>query len=219
MIKRLFILLLFLLPCISRAEIKMFKTGGRIHFQYGLNVGYNLNYFIYKNHNQKDIASGYQGGLFVRVSRSRVFVQLDLDYMHSKVFIKNGTLTTRFGNNIPFDKLTFRYNTIGIPIVLGGLVVKKPSYKMRLYTGLEVDLVTKIKAQYTQNNIDFTSSLRKKDKRDLIRPAQFSYQMGMGMDVAMFIMDFRYNLGFRNFYKEQYRTQTHLFQTTVGVIF
>ena len=43
--------------------------------------------------------------------------------------------------------------------------------------------------------------------------------MGMGMDVAMFIMDFRYNLGFRNFYKEQYRTQTHLFQTTVGVIF
>ncbi|MBK8353026.1 MAG: outer membrane beta-barrel protein [Saprospirales bacterium] len=157
--------------------------------------------------------------MFVRVSRSRVFVQLDLDYMHSKVFIKNGTLTTRFGNNIPFDKLTFRYNTIGIPIVLGGLVVKKPSYKMRLYTGLEVDLVTKIKAQYTQNNIDFTSSLRKKDKRDLIRPAQFSYQMGMGMDVAMFIMDFRYNLGFRNFIKNNIERKLIYFKLLLALFF
>lgn len=213
------ILLLFLFPCISRAEIRLFKTGGRIHFQYGANVGYNLNYFVYKNDNQKDVASGYQGGLFMRVSRSRVFVQADLSYMHSKVFIKNGVFTTKFGNNIPFDKLTFKYNTIAIPVVIGGLVVRKPLYKMRLFTGIEVDLVTKVKAFYTQNNIDYVRSLRKKDKRDLIRPAQFSYQMGMGMDIAMFVFDFRYNLGFRNFYKEQYRTQTHLFQTTVGVIF
>lgn len=219
MYKKAIILLLILFPCISHAEIKIFKTGGRIHFQYGVNVGYNLNYFIYKNDNQKDIASGYQGGLFLRVSRSRVYVQMDFDYMHSKVFIKKGTLNTKFGNNIPFDKLTFRYNTIGIPVVLGGMVVKNPLYKLRLYTGLEVDMVTSVKASFTQNNLDYTRSLRRKDKRELIRPAQFSYQMGMGMDIAMFVMDFRYNLGFRNFYKEQYRTQTHLFQTTIGVIF
>ena len=218
--KAIIIFLLFLFPCISHAEIKLFKTGGRIHFQYGANIGYNLNYFIYRTTlQQRDVASGYQGGVFLRVSRSRVFVQMDFDYQHSKVFIRNGNITTKFGNNIPFDKLTFRYNTLGIPIVLGGLVVKKPLYKMRLFTGIEVDLVTKIKALYTQNNLDYSRSLRKKDKRDLIRPAQFSYQMGMGMDIAMFVMDFRYNLGFRNFYKEQYRTQTHLFQTTVGVIF
>lgn len=213
------IILLFLFPCISRAEIKMFKTGGRIHFQYGLNVGYNLNYFIYKNGVQKDVSSGWQGGAFLRVSRSRVFAQLDLNYLRSEVFIKNGILTTNFGNNIPFDKLTFRYHTLGIPVVLGGLVVRKPLYKLRLYTGMEVDMVTKVKAFFTQNNVDYIRGLRKNEKRDLIRTTQFSYQMGTGMDIAMFVFDFRYNLGFRNFYKEQYRTQTHLFQTTVGVIF
>ncbi len=219
MLKKISILLLIVLPYLCYGEIRLFKTGGRIHFQYGFHAGYNLNYFIYKNNQQRDVASGYQGGIFMRVSRARVFAQLDLLYMHSKVFIRNGILTTQFNNNIPFEKLTFRYNSIGIPVVLGGIVVKKPLYKMRLYTGLEVDLVTKIRANYTQNNIEYEKHLQKKSKRALIRPAQFSYQMGAGMDIAMFIMDFRYNLGFRNFYKEQYRTQTHLFQTTIGVIF
>jgi len=53
----------------------------------------------------------------------------------------------------------------------------------------------------------------------VLRPEQFSYQLGSGMDIAMFVFDFKYNLGFRSFYKETYRTQTHLFQFTAGVIF
>jgi hypothetical protein len=41
----------------------------------------------------------------------------------------------------------------------------------------------------------------------------------MGMDIAMFIFDAKYSVGMRSFFKEDYRTQTHLFQFTVGAIF
>jgi hypothetical protein len=39
------------------------------------------------------------------------------------------------------------------------------------------------------------------------------------MDIAMFIFDIKYSVGLRSFFRENYRTQTNLFQFTVGAIF
>jgi hypothetical protein len=197
---------------------KIFKTGARPRLQIGLQTGANFNYFIYnRNRTQKDLAAGYQGGVFFRVSRQKAFVQFEMNYLWSHVTIKNDFLTSEVGN-IKFEQITFRYHTFGIPFIFGAYAVKKPIYKLRFYNGLEADFITR-----TRILIDASANevykLSRAQKRTVLHPAQFSYQLGMGMDIAMFVFDVKYNFALRSFYREEFRTQTHLFQLTVGAIF
>jgi hypothetical protein len=214
-----FFLILFLIPLLAQAKPKIFTTGSRPRLQFGFQTGVNFNYFIYdKNRKQKDVAAGYQGGIYFRVSRQKVFVQFEMNYLWSEVFLKNGVFTSDFGQNLPFDQITFRYHTFGIPFIFGAYAVKKPVYKLRFYNGLEADFICKSRVVIDKSSRDIYR-LKRSEKRDILRPEQFSYQLGMGMDIAMFIFDVKYNLGFRNFFREQFRTQTHLFQITVGAVF
>lgn len=214
--KILFILIL--IPLLSTAKPTLFKTGGRPKLQYGGQIGLNLNYFIYKNGMQKDVSFGYQGGLFMRVSRKRVFAQFEVNMMRSTVNITNGIFNNKFGKNISYNNLKFKYYTVGIPFILGGYAIKKPLYKLRFYSGIQAEFITKTNARIEQNNNEFYR-LKRSEKRDILRPAQFSYLLGGGMDIAMFIFDVKYSVGMLSFFKENYRTQTNLFQFNVGVIF
>jgi hypothetical protein len=213
------ILLVLGASALLSAEPHVFRMGARPKLQLGFQTGANINYFIYRNQNvQKDVAGGYQGGLFFRISRQKVYAQFEMNYLWSQVFLKNGIFTTDFGNNIPFDNLSFRYHTFGLPFIFGAMAVKKPIFKLRFYNGIESDFILRTRAVLEQNDLE-TYRLKRSEKRSVLRPEQFSYQLGSGMDIAMFVFDFKYNLGFRSFYKETYRTQTHLFQFTAGVIF
>lgn len=238
MMQRALILLLLLFPALLFADTtdtslqarvrkvskpEIFKTGGRPRLQFGFQTGAVINYFIYdhdfkQKYRQKDVAGGYVGGLFFRVSRQKAFFQFEMNYLWQEVFLKNGVFTNEIGDSILFDQLTFRYHTFSLPFIFGAYAVKKPLYKLRFYNGIEADFITKTRAILNKNNEDIYK-LKRSEKRNILRPEQFSYQLGMGMDVAMFIFDVKYNLGFRSFYKEQYRTQTHLFEFTVGAIF
>lgn len=202
----------------TKLQPKIFSTGARPRLQFGAQLGANLNYFVYKNGLQRDQSAGYQGGIFFRVTRQKAFVQFELNFMRSVVSIKNGILTTQFRNNIPFDVLKMKYHTVGIPFIFGVYAVKKPIYKLRFYNGIEAEFIAKTRVTVNQNNNE-VYKLKREEKRDIFRPAQFSYQLAMGMDIAMFIFDAKYSVGMRSFFKENYRTQTHLFQFTVGAIF
>ena len=200
------------------ANPKLFKTGARPHLQFGGQVGANLNYFIYKNGLQKDVSAGYQGGLFLRISKKKVFAQFEVNMMRSTVKVTNGIFNNEFGQNITYDKLKFKYYTVGIPFILGGYALKKPLYKLRFYNGIEAEFLTKANVNIEQNGNDFYR-LKRDEKRKILRPAQFSYLIGSGMDIAMFVFDIKYSVGMRSFFKENYRTQTNLFQFTIGAIF
>lgn len=195
-----------------------FKSGGRPHLQFGAQIGANLNYFRYKNGIQRDVSAGYQGGIFFRVSRQKAFVQFEVNIMRSMVFLKNGVFDREIGDNIPFDELRLKYYSVGIPFIFGAYAIKKPLYKLRFYNGIEANFLTKVKATITQNNNEIYK-LTRPERREIFRPEQFSYQLGAGMDIAMFIFDIKYSAGLRSFFKENYRTQTHLFQFTIGAIF
>jgi len=202
----------------SKLKPKIFSTGARPRLQFGAQIGGNLNYFIYKNGLQRDESAGYQGGVFFRITRQKAFVQFELNFIRSLVAIKEGIFTTRLQNSIPFDVFKIKYHTVGIPFVFGVYAVKKPIYKLRFYNGIEAEFITKTKVTISQDKKE-VYKLNKDEKRDIFRPAQFSYQLAMGMDVAMFIFDAKYSVGMRSFFKENYRTQTHIFQFTVGAIF
>ena len=214
-----FICLIWLFtPFYIKAKPQLFKTGDRPHMQIGGQLGGNLNYFVYNNAAKRDESAGYQGGLLFRVTRSIAFVQFELNFLRSSVNFKNGIFTTTHFRNIPFSELNMKYHTVGIPFLFGVYAVKKPIFKLRFYTGIETEIIARTRVSLTKlNNQSF--NLKQKEKREIFRPAQFSYQLGMGMDIAMFIFDVKYSVGMRSFFKENYRTQTNLFQFTVGAIF
>lgn len=202
----------------ANKQPKFFKSGGKPHLQIGVQAGANLNYFRYRNGIQRDVSAGYQGGFFFRVSRQKAWVQFELNFMRSTVFLKNGVFNSTISHNIPFQELRLKYHTVGIPVIFGAYAIKKPLYKLRFYAGLEAEFLTKVKANLTQYDMNIYR-LTRPEKREIFRPAQFSLQVGGGMDIAMFIFDIKYSVGLRNFFKENYRTQTHLFQFTIGAIF
>jgi len=216
--RKLTLLYLLLLPMLGIARPHIFTSGGRPHFRFGAQIGGNINYFKYNNGQKRDEAAGYQGGLFFRMTRQIVFVQFELNFLHSAVNFKNGIFTTHHRNNIPFDILKMKYHMVGVPFLFGVYAVKKPIYKLRFYNGIEMEFLTKARVTIDQNSGE-VFKLTRKEKQQIFRPTQFSYQLGMGMDIAMFIFDFKYSVGMRSFFKEEYRTQTHLFQFTVGAIF
>ncbi len=219
--KNLLIGYIVLLPLFLFGEMKphVFKTGARPKMQVGFQSGVNINHYIYENKGQKDIGAGYQGGIFFRVSRQKVFAQFEMNYLWTQVHINSDALTGTFGPNISINHMTMRYHTFGIPFIFGAIPVKKPIFKWRIYNGIEADFIMKTHAVLYQQNSTEVYKLKQYEKRAILRPEQFSYQLGTGMDIAMFIFDFKYNLGFRSFYKEVFRTQTHMFQMTAGVIF
>jgi hypothetical protein len=200
------------------AKPELFKTGGRPRMQIGGQVGANINYFVYKNGMQKDESAGYEGGIFFRISRQMAFVQFEINFLRTSVNFKNGIFTTLLNNTIPFDVLKMKYHTVGIPLVFGAYAVQKPIFKLRFYTGIETTLIARTKVVLKQNDT-YTFKLTRPEKRQIFRPAQFNYLLATGVDIAMFTIDFKYSVGMRSFFKEEYRTQTHLFQITVGAIF
>nr|HPN19683.1 outer membrane beta-barrel protein [Chitinophagales bacterium] len=181
---RKFAIICCLLPFLLTAKPTLFKSGSRPRLQFGGQVGANLNYFVYKNGVQRDVSAGYQGGFFFRVSRQKAFVQFELNFMRSTVFLKNGIFDSKIGNDIPFEELKLKYHTVGIPFIFGAYAVKKPIYKLRFYNGIEAEFITKVNATISQNDNE-VYRLKRPEKRDIFRPAQFSYQLGMGMDIAM----------------------------------
>lgn len=207
-----------LLPFFLMAKPELFKTGGRPRLQIGGQVGANLNYFIYKKGNQKDESAGYQGGIFLRATRQIAFIQFELNFLRASVNFKNGVFTKQINDSIPFDVLKMRYHTLGMPITFGVYAVKKPIFKLRFYNGIEMEIIAKTKVTLKQNDKEIYK-LSRVERRAIFRPTQFSYILATGMDIAMFTFDVKYSIGFRSFFKEDYRTQTHLFQFTVGAIF
>jgi hypothetical protein len=122
---RKFAIICCLLPFLLTAKPTLFKSGSRPRLQFGGQVGANLNYFVYKNGVQRDVSAGYQGGFFFRVSRQKAFVQFELNFMRSTVFLKNGIFDSKIGNDIPFEELKLKYHTVGIPFIFGAYAVKK----------------------------------------------------------------------------------------------
>ena len=212
---------MFLLPLLLFGEMKphVFKIGARPKLNIGFQTGVNIDHYVYQKKNQKDVGVGYQGGLFFRISRQKVFAQFEMNYLWLQVHINSNALTGTIAQNKPIDYLTLRYHTFGIPFIFGAIPVKKPIFKWRIYNGIEADFIMKAHAVLYQQNSKEVYKLKQYEKRAILRPEQFSYQLGTGIDIAMFVFDFRYNLGFRSFYKEVFRTQTHMFQMTAGVIF
>ena len=208
----------------TRLHFDGFRSGKRMHLQLGGDIGLNLNYFVYKENRIrtfKDIGVGYQGGFFFRISKGSIYTQFDFNFLRTTFFVDGVVFDDP---NITVNQTSLRFNSLGIPVVLGVYAYKNPLFKLRFFTGIEPYFMVKSRIFYDINNngenqlIEY--KLSRTEKREYFKAAQLSYQFGSGVDIAMFTIDFKYSLGLVNYIKDDVvRTQTHLFQLLFGVIF
>lgn len=104
MLKRLFYICLFL-PLFAQARPHLFSTGSRLKFQFGGSAGYNLNYFVYRTDAQRDVSHGYEAGLFCRLTRSKVFGQVEFNFRGSEVHLHDQSLVLNSGSLLHVDKI------------------------------------------------------------------------------------------------------------------
>lgn len=208
----------------TRLHFEGFRSGKRLHLQLGGDIGLNTNYIIYKqnrNREGRDVGVGYQGGFFFRISKGSIYTQFDFNFLRT-TFPVEGVVFDDPSINV--NSTRFRFNSLGIPILLGIYAYKNPLFKLRFFTGIKPYFLVKTRVFYdiTTNGEDILIEykLSKSEKKQYFKPAQLYYDLGSGVDVGMFTIDFKYSIGLVNFIKDDYiRSQSHLFQLIVGVIF
>lgn len=170
--------------------------------------GTNSHEFIYRTDSiQTDILLGYQFGFGFRISRRKVFGEIDFSF-------------TRFGATlIPIEELgleddiTAQVNSFELPLNVGYIAFKKPVFKWYLYGGLVNRFSAKGIIKFGEEKIKFKPS-------EVNLPFyNLDVQAGTQFDVAMLNFDIHYKIGITNALRENIRTNLHALYLSIGLVF
>jgi hypothetical protein len=200
--KKIIITVLLLLPLAVMAQrpkmhIKIFG-------------GVNTAKFVYRVEDvDSDVLVGWQVGGGFRVDKKKAFLETGLTFVDYGITLSL-TDTTDLDFNEPFN---IQMRSLEVPIVLGYIPVKTPVFKWFLYGGLNNRF--SMKGRYNVFGIEGTFRPNEADLHFYNLGARFGTQV----DIAMFNFDLNYTIGVTNGFKNRVRTNTHIFQLSVGLLF
>lgn len=147
------------------------------------------------------LSIGYLGGFGLRVSRKNFVGQLDVN------FIRSGIKVDLSGINPNIDRSTIRTNAFEFPLMAGYRVVDNAYFKLQLMGGIS----TLFFASIVENDLNLEVSQFKQP--------QFGLRFSPSIDFTFFSIDFSYTYGLNKLFKDLSRSNAHLFQLNVGVVF
>lgn len=149
----------------------------------------------------KGTDGGFQIGFLFRISKARKYAETGINFVRTSVPV----FSTEIDSAASDAKTVYG---VEIPFLVGYKVVSTPLFKWRLSTGLNLGIIGKVKA----NDQGFSRS-------DFTNP-RVGLRAGTGIDLAMMYLDFYYTLGLTKEFKSlDIRTQSHLVQLNIGVLF
>lgn len=152
----------------------------------GPKIGYNTSKLsIDKSDIKSDLKNSFQFGFFVRVGRN-VYVQPELNFLTQGSIFKNPSL---LGGLSPFEQKV-DLKTIQIPFLIGMKVFNKKIVNVRVFAGPSASIITDKKIKTTSSS-GWIDPIKDANIEDLI----WNIQVGAGVDVLMFTLDVRYNIG------------------------
>ncbi|MBN3036172.1 MAG: PorT family protein [Bacteroidales bacterium] len=174
---------------------------GASHAQLPLNLGIKFGYNpsrITTNMSdiKDDIHNGFHAGAFMRINIKKLYIQPELCYT-----LKGGELTYDSEVLNPNDpgksiKQTIKLQTVDIPVLLGVKIIDPPVMNLRLFAGPVGSLILNKDLKLSISGVDQDAEGIDETLKDMI----WGVQMGAGVDVLMFTLDFRYELGLNNLY-------------------
>jgi len=147
------------------------------------------------------VSVGYLAGFGTRITKRKLYGQLDFNFIRSGISVD----LERIGGTLP--KSSVRISAFEAPLVVGYKFVNTAFFKWHMFTGINTLIITGVK----ENDFGFQRS-------DLKNP-QFGIRTGSGIDFAFFTFDFHYTYGLKKMIKDAGRTNSHLLEFNIGVIF
>lgn len=126
----------------------------------------------------EEIKNGFEVGAFVRVKVKKLYLQPEIYYA-----VKGGVLDTI---NLSSE---ITLNTLDIPILIGYKVIGKDAFNFRIFAGPVASFIVNKKIKVDGKEI--ADDIVDKSIKDAI----WGVQLGAGIDILMFTLDVRYELG------------------------
>ena len=171
--------------------------------------GYNTHVFVYKEYEKsKDVFHGWQGGFGFRVSYRNLMGEVDFNFIRNSVLVAVPDTI-----DLGFDKFEFRYNAFQLPLKAGIIPIKKPAFKLFLYTGPSFRFNTKGKIKIA----DETFKIKPRE----IGLNWFNLDWCFGSQIDFYGLNFEilYSIGVTNSLRENIRTNSHLLLFNFGIHF
>ena len=167
-----FLLLTLLITQMSFAQLNLGIKGGIITSKL---------YTSLSDYNEQSI-TGYYGGAFLRIKMNKMFLEPEVYYIH-----KGGDL---FSSSEDKD-YEIRLNTLDVPLLLGLKLIDLKVLKLSAIAGPVASFVTNNSVTYTQGGIHYEDPDISNDLNNI----NWGLQVGGMMDILMFTIDVRYEIG------------------------
>lgn len=185
---------------------------------FGPKIGWNSNQLT-TDYSQyvKDCKSGYQGGLFVGFYLKRFYIQPEAYFS-----VKHGALETALLDPIDSKKtsvsMDINVQSVDVPILLGYKVIDWKLLRLRVWGGPVLSYT--IDKNFTLTNAETGALMNDRITKDDFKDANWSVQLGAGLDLFMLTFDVGYSYGLNDFLSIQsandFQSQSNLFYCSIG---
>ncbi|QZT37798.1 PorT family protein [Halosquirtibacter xylanolyticus] len=180
--KRVFLIVLLL-------SVSLGAFAQVLPFDIGLKAGWNSSKVTTDNFST-DISdyspsnnSGYLIGFYSRIHMKKFFIQPELYFQSKK---GETTLDLSDGSKVDYE---VDFKTINVPILIGYRFLKFPMFKVQAFTGPVMIFNTNSNVKVSDPSLGSATDPSGMD---------WGYQLGVGVDIALFTIDARYEWGLSN---------------------
>ena len=158
-------------------------------FTLGPKIGYNTSKLsVDQSDIETSLKNSFQFGIFARLgsSDSKVYLQPEINWLTQGGVFKQPEVT---GNISPFEQ-EIDLKTIQIPVIIGYKIINPKIINIRILAGPVASIITDKKIE-SKDISGYIKPIEDANIEDLI----WSLQVGAGVDILMFTIDVRYNIG------------------------
>ncbi len=156
-----------------------------------------------------DISNSFNFGVFLRLGK-KIYVQPEVNWLtRGGVFKK-----PQIDDVLPINQ-EIEMKTIEIPVLLGWRIINFGVGNVRLMVGPSASIVTD-KTVSISNEEEFFNPIKDSDLADMI----WGFNAGVGVDVLMFTLDVRYQMGLNEVLKKvndiDFYSKNNVFAVSLG---
>jgi hypothetical protein len=152
-------------------------------FSIGPKIGYNTSTLTTDLDSiSTDLSNNFHFGAFVRIGK-KIYIQPEVNYLTSGGIFKNDA-------SLNPVKTEIQLKNVEIPVILGWRIINFGVGNIRILLGPSATIVVDKTIQTTDGS-NYTGPIKDSDINDL----NWGFNLGGGVDVLMFTLDVRYQLG------------------------
>lgn len=173
--------------------IAVFLISGSLfaQFHFGPQIGYSASKLSLNTSDiTSSLKSNFLAGLFVRMGK-KIYVQPEVNWMTSGSVFKYPEVNLGGSDLSPFEQ-DIKLSSINIPVSLGWRIINLEIVNIRIFAGINANIVLNKTINNSQDISDVDEDLFKPITDADIKDLAWNYQAGLGVDVLMFAIDVKY---------------------------